>query len=435
MVLIPTDIILHIVELVPKGDVGTLKSLSLTSPLLRDICQKRLFKSISLENSVMVKYDSRIPPPFLVNFHKIVTQSPRIASYIQRLKIAQHSISPSGGMRYRRPGMSMVWMIDHSELISEAFDAWKSPRIHTLNFYSRRIISWTELDERFRNSLFRILQNPAFNTIITEGLRLPGHFFAGFPSLRSVALYHPYFSPGAPGMSSSTRKHQISHLTFHVHYDANFQSLNTGPSPVDCVGPAIGLDLRSLRTLDLEMNFSLTPQLQHLFQLPKLWRLRVSTSPFEKDSVDIDPGIPPPTINLSRLSNLTGLTLRNLDFGITSASFSWVVNALESLTTSQIGRLERFTLSLATTSDIMKNIQSHLDVIMQQLGQYLSSFHRRAEQLRSIRVDMKVAWGENDQVLQINEWLLSQLSWSGCEGILDVRVEQDEAFVYRNRGW
>ncbi|TFK60112.1 hypothetical protein BDN72DRAFT_550073 [Pluteus cervinus] len=276
---VPTDILLFIIELVCKEDASTLKTLSLTSVIFRDLCQQRLFKSVRLKNSILVKYNPTIPPLFLSKFHDVVTNSPRIASYIRELKIGQYSMPASGGLRHYRPGVPMLWMIDHSTVISQIFDALESSPIRAFAFTSRRRIGWNELDEHFRVSLSRILRNPSFETISIDGLTIPGHFFADFTSLREVTLLRLDLLPGTVDLPPSTRTHLISHLTFslNLQYDLDGAEL----PKIKCLGPIIGLDLSSIEVLDVELNFGLVPELsRHLLHLRTLRYLKLSTHPY-----------------------------------------------------------------------------------------------------------------------------------------------------------
>ncbi len=173
----------------------------------------------------------------------------------------------------------MLWMIDHSTVISQIFDALESSPIRTLAFTSRDGIKWDGLDERFRSSLSRVLRNPFFESISIDGLAIPGHFFADFTSLRSVTLVQLELLPGTIDLPPSTRPQTISYLSVALRLHSAM-SRHELPK-IKCLGPIIGLDLSSLEVLDVELNFRLALELStHVLHLPKLRCLTLSTHPY-----------------------------------------------------------------------------------------------------------------------------------------------------------
>ncbi|TFK60111.1 hypothetical protein BDN72DRAFT_850861 [Pluteus cervinus] len=424
-----TEILLDILELI-HDDVETLKTLALTSSIFRDLCQQQLFQCVNLRNVIIAKYNSAVPPAFLVQFHDVVTKNPRIASYVREIRLAQHSIPPTGGLRYRRPGVPMLWMLDKPTLIVEVLDALSSSPIHTLAFVSRKVINWTDLHEGFRRSFLEILRNPSFKKISLDGLDIPHHFFCDFTTLQSVNLRSVEVHVGSGDILPVTRLQQISQLVYNVPY--RHRDYNNPNSQIHCIGPIIGLDLSSLQSLTLDFDLSQVARLTHLLQLPKITSLDVSTVPFANDP---DPWHPTPTqpLDLSGLPKLTNLVLCNNTSG-SADQFEWVGNALESLTMPQRQKLESVTMILITTSDTTGKAATF--DFMTPLARHLSRLHQCSERIQRILVHLKVAWGNDPNALsQLQQGILQHLSmdWHGCEDVLDVKVENNLEWLYRNR--
>ncbi|TFK68603.1 hypothetical protein BDN72DRAFT_841560, partial [Pluteus cervinus] len=423
---LPTEILLAIIKIIREEEKATLKPLSLASPIFRDLCQQLLFEAVQLQNDVMAagSYDQTVPPGFLTRFHSVVTQSPRIASYVRKLEIGQYSIPPSGGIRDREPAVLMMWMLDHPGLLTAALDVLAPSMIHTLSITSRRKIYWTELDEGLRKSLLRIVQNPTFQNITLEGVGVPGHFFSDFIHLHSVRLYNPLFPKETWNMPPSTHTHQISQLTFRVHADPGIYSM---PNTL-CVGPIIGLDLSQLTSLDLDLDRCQLPHVAHFFRLANLTDLRIATSR------SFPPLNPPPTIDLSGLHALKRLTLCMNSFNTTSDEpFHQMGDALTSLTGVQRRRLEAVTIELLTTSSTLQAIRNFH--FMRPLSQALSFLHHNSDQLRRILVHLKISWGDNGGHKILRDVIWHSLAWQGCdhEGVLDIQVESTLDWLYRNR--
>ncbi|TFK68602.1 hypothetical protein BDN72DRAFT_898013 [Pluteus cervinus] len=254
---LPYEILDAVTKLVGKEDHdgAALKVLSLASPTFRDLCQRLLFQSIKLYvRSYAGIYDPAKTPAYLVRFHHVVTQSPRIASYVRELNIAQYSVCPSGGHF-----QSAMWMLDHPDLLIGILHALRSSRVHAISIVSRGGVEWTKLDDRLQRSFLHIFQNSCFKSISLRGIRIPGHFFSAFKSLHSVELFNPTFPPGTNDVPPSTHTHQISHLAFRAHPHNNINSPRNndfhlvGPSS-RLVGPIIGLDLSQLTSLELDTN-------------------------------------------------------------------------------------------------------------------------------------------------------------------------------------
>ncbi|TFK67425.1 hypothetical protein BDN72DRAFT_961023 [Pluteus cervinus] len=409
-----TDILLHIVELICKEDVGTLKALALTLPILREPCQEQLFESIDLQLDIQGQDPSALPPTSLVQFHDIITKTPRIALYVREVRITQHSIAPSAAFRYCSPEpiTEIVDRLALINLISDVFDALSLNPIHTLSFVSWEAVRWTDLDQRVQRSLLGILKNPAFRKISLRGLHIPLHFFGEFTSLQSVNLYFPGFC--LESSKPITLIHQISELTYHV-------SSGLVGATHDRVGPNIGLDLSSLQYLELRMKSWQIPYLSHYFRLPKLRRLRVSTFPFF-------PGVH--SINFSGLPELTHLTLHNLSFSPQFDEFEWMRNAFGSLTKGQLQMIESVTIALTATLDSIDD-SATLD-LMTKLGRHLSLLHRSLEKVKSILVHVKICSDDQDAVLLSRDRILRCLAWNGSEGVLEIKFEGTDE---RPRHW
>ncbi|TFK59726.1 hypothetical protein BDN72DRAFT_851100 [Pluteus cervinus] len=321
----------------------------------------------------------------------------------------------------------MLWMNDHSGLVAEVVDTLLSSPIHTLRLYSRRAILWTELDQGLRRSLLGLLGNPSLRHVSLNGLHIPEHFFSDFSSLKSVELRSLEFRVESSDITPVTGLPQISQLTYYVPRD--FRLITH--SRIHCIGPTIGLDLSSLQS-NLDLDLSQISRLGHLFQLPKLAQLKVSTFPYASG----DPWHPMPvqTLDLSGLPSLTNLALCNNDFDSGSNQFEWVGNALESLTAAQRRRLESMTMILITTSDSVAKAAT-LD-LMTPLAPHLSRLYQRSDGIKTILVHLKIAWGNDPNVVSLaQETILRHLSadWNGRKDVLKAEAENDLEWLYRNR--
>ncbi|TFK67426.1 hypothetical protein BDN72DRAFT_961024 [Pluteus cervinus] len=405
----PFDIVLQIIELV-KEDEEILKALALASPVFVELCQERLFESIEIQANFKAEHDSAPPPASFIKFHAVVTKNPRIPSYIQEIKLAQHST---------RGQHTMAEVVDQLALITQVFDALSSSPIHTLSFLSHGKVRWTDLDLRIRSSLLKILQKPCFQHISLHELHFPRYLFSHFTHLQSVKLYSPRF----PWEQDSplTRMHQISQLTYYVHPDAGIPwSLDT--HTFDCVGPSIGLDLSSLQYLDLNVDLLQIPRLSHLFQLPKLTHLEVSTDPSSTLGFSLSLGSAP-SLRLSGLANLTHLTLTNLVFDSSIDQFKWIRKALASLTTAQLQIIHSVTIVLRATSDAIGKIAEFEDVLL--LARCLSHLHRSSVGVKSILVHMKISESNEDTILLAQGKISPLLAWEGCESVFQFKIESN----------
>ncbi|TFK64495.1 hypothetical protein BDN72DRAFT_963165 [Pluteus cervinus] len=416
---LPTEILEAVVKLAREEDhdAAALKNMALASTTFRDICQPLLFQSVMLKNGPMAGYDKAEPPAFLVRFHDVVMQSPRIASYVQDLSIWQCSLPPFGRIVDREPPVVMMWMLDHPGLLTRILDALATTRIHAVSVASRRQVSWTDLDLGLQRSFFRIFQNPSFRNISLDGISIPSYFFTNFHTLQSVGVLNSLFLPrtASSSMPSNTTTHQISHLTFRVYPDANQY-----PTP-HAMGPIIGIDVSRLTSLDLDLHIAQLPHLAHFnfFQLKYLTDLRVALSN----------RAPSPTLDFSGLPKLRRLTLGDNGFDTSSER---IARALATISTTQCQTLERISVQALISSAGLKDIYSFS--FLTPLAQSLSFLHRQSNNLHSV-FHMKVYLGDRDdaQNRNVKAAILKFLKWEGCEGVLDVQMERSLEWFHRNR--
>ncbi|TFK64260.1 hypothetical protein BDN72DRAFT_846740 [Pluteus cervinus] len=229
------------------NDYAALSSLSLTSSALVEPCRKHIFQAIVL-------HDDGTPSAYEM-FNQVLAQSPRVGTYVQRIRLLFHNFKESDSVHFHS-------ILDH---------VTKPIVLRIAPFASQNgvIGPWSNLPIGFREGVNRILRYPTLSYLWFDRMRLiPVSILARANSVRDLRLTTSTLRPAGPSTPLPVPSARPPLLSFVIENSIAFSNscgpTDNGDVTYTCVARAFPFDLTRLIDLEVDVNYNVANQVQGL---------------------------------------------------------------------------------------------------------------------------------------------------------------------------